>query len=118
MWLADGIVLLMAPRFVMTQIRDVIRQSSRMLRWEAMSIVAGLLLAFAGQGLPYQPLWFITAAGMVCKGTFLTFGPQTWCDRVLDWCSGRDEVDLRFWGVGLCTLAVLLLHALGWIGRT
>jgi hypothetical protein len=26
-------------------------------------------------------------------------------------------VDYRFWGLGLCTLAVLLLHALGWIGN-
>jgi hypothetical protein len=117
-WLADGAALLIAPRFVMTQVRDVVRQSPRMLRWEVMSIVGGLLLFFAGQDLPYQPLWFLTAAGMIGKGLFLTVGRQAWSDRILDWCGTREEVDLRFWGLGLCALAVLLLHALGWIGQS
>jgi hypothetical protein len=26
-------------------------------------------------------------------------------------------VDYRFVGIGLCTLAALLLHALGWLGQ-
>ena len=116
-WLADGIALLIAPRLVMTQVRDVIRQSPSVLRWEVMSIIGGLFLLFAGQNVPSQPFWFITAAGMVCKGTFLTVGPQAWRDRVLAWCEAREDIDLRFWGLGLCALAVFLLHALGWIGR-
>lgn len=117
-WLADGVVLLLVPRTVMTQVRDVVQQSPRLLQWELLSIVAGLFLAFAGRELPYQPLWFITAGGMVGKGLFLTVGPQSWRDRMFAWCEAREDVDLRFWGLGLSSLAVLLLHALGWIGRT
>lgn len=116
-WLADGVVLLLVPRMVMTQVRDAVRRSPKLLQWEMLSIVGGLFLAFAGRELPYQPLWFITATGMVCKGAFLTVGPQMWRDRLFTWCEAREDVDLRFWGLGLCALAVLLLHALGWIGR-
>jgi len=27
------------------------------------------------------------------------------------------DLDYRFVGIGLCTLAALLLHALGWLGQ-
>jgi len=30
----------------------------------------------------------------------------------------REDIDYRFCGLGLCTLAILLLYALGWIGRS
>lgn len=29
-----------------------------------------------------------------------------------------EDIDYRIRGLGLCTLAVLLLYALGWIGRS
>ena len=39
-------------------------------------------------------------------------------DDMAHWCVGREDIDYRFRGLGLCTLAVLLLYALGWIGRS
>ena len=53
---------------------------------------------------------------MVMKGVFLAVGPEEWKQWVVGWCLGREDVDYRFWGLGLCTLALLLLRALGWLG--
>jgi len=47
----------------------------------------------------------------------LWLGPTELRARLLEWCLSREDVDYRFWGLGLCALALLLLHALGWIGR-
>ena len=51
------------------------------------------------------------------KGVFLAMGPEAWRSRLVEWCLNRDDVDYRFVGIGLCTLAALLLHALGWLGQ-
>ncbi|MBX9692017.1 MAG: hypothetical protein K2Z81_06510, partial [Cyanobacteria bacterium] len=63
-----------------------------------------------------HPLWVMTATVMLVKGLFFALGPITWRTRLVEWCLNREEVDYRFVGIGLCTLAVLLLHALGWLG--
>ena len=73
---------------------------------------------FAAQELPYQWLWMVTAGGMITKEAFLSIGTHSWRGPVIDWCGGQEDIDYRFWGLGLCTLAVLLLHALGWVGRS
>lgn len=116
-WLADGITLLVAPRYIITQVCELLRQSPTVLRWEFLAIIAGVFLFFAARDLPYQWLWQMTAGGMVAKGAFLSIGPPSWRKPAIDWCAGREDIDYRFWGLGLCALAVLLLHALGWIGR-
>jgi hypothetical protein len=116
-WLADGIALLLAPRYIIAQVRELVRQSPAVLRCELLAIIGGVFLFFAAQQLPYQWLWMATAGGMVVKGAFLSIGPHSWRGAVIDWCVGREDIDYRFWGLSLCTLAVLLLHALGWIGR-
>ena len=51
-------------------------------------------------------------------GAFLSIETYSWCGPAIDWCVGRAGVDLRFRGLGLCTLAILLLYALGCIGRS
>ena len=53
---------------------------------------------------------------MMIKSLFLLTSPPSWRRLTLEWCLTREEVDYRFWGLGLCTLAILLLHALGWLG--
>ena len=116
-WLADGIVFLVAPRYIITQVRELLQQSPTILRWELLAIIGGLFLFFAAQDLPYPWLWMVTAGGMIAKGTLLSIGPPSWRRPVIKWCVGREDIDYRFWGLGLCALAVLLLHALGWIGR-
>ena len=117
-WLADGIALLVAPRYIITQILELLQQSPAILRWELVAIIGGLFLFFAAQELPYQWLWMVTAGGMIAKGAFLSIGTHSWRGPVIDWYGGREDIDYRFWGLGLCTLAVLLLYALGWIGRS
>jgi hypothetical protein len=116
-WLADGIALLIAPLVVIQRIKETIAQAPGFFRWQILGIVAGVALLWFGLDLAYQPLWTITAIGMVAKGAFLWIGPPALRTRLVDWCLGREAVDYRFWGLGLCALAVLLLHALGWIGR-
>lgn len=117
MWLADGVMLLVAPRFIIDTVRTAIQINSALWRWQLIAVVAGVILLWAGLELRYQPLWACAAGGMVLKGLFLACAPATWRERVVAWSLGREDVDYRFWGLGLCTLAVLLLHALGWIGH-
>ena len=117
-WLANGMALLVAPRFIIAQVRELLQQSPAILRWELLGIIVGIFLYSAAQELPYQSLWMVTAGGMIAKGAFLSIGPHSWRGRVIDWCVGREDVDYRILGLGLCTLAVLLLYALGWIRRS
>jgi uncharacterized protein YjeT (DUF2065 family) len=115
-WMADGVALLLAPRHVITRLREVLTLSPAMLRLEGVAACLGILLLLGTEGLHYQPLWMITGAAMVMKGVFLAVGPEQWKQWVVGWCLEREDVDYRFWGLGLCTLALLLLRALGWLG--
>jgi uncharacterized protein YjeT (DUF2065 family) len=115
-WMADGLALLVAPSHVIARVREVLSLSPRMLRWEGVAASLGILLVIGAQELHYQLLWTIAGLSMLVKGLFLAVGPHQWRHQVLEWCLQREEVDYRFWGLGLCMLAVLLLHALGWVG--
>ena len=116
-WLADGVVLLLSPRYIIAQVREVLQQSPGILRWELLAIFGGALLLVAAKDLPYPWLWMVTAGGMIAKGAFLSIGPSSWRTPVIEWCLEREDIDYRFWGLSLSMLAVLLFHALGWIGR-
>jgi|SRR5215510_3420585 len=117
-WFADGLLLLAVPRFIITHLRETLTESPTLLKWEWLTVLGGGIILVAGQNLVYQPLWMITAGAMIVKGLFLSMGPSEWRTRVLDWCLNREDVDYRFWGLGLCMLAMLLFHALGWIRRS
>jgi hypothetical protein len=112
-WMADGLALLVAPRQVMAQVRDVLAVSPKLLSWEGLAVALGVSLFVGTRGLHYDVLWAVTSGAMVAKGMFLMTGPDRWRQSVLEWCLRRDDVDYRFWG---CALSVLLLHASGWIG--
>jgi uncharacterized protein YjeT (DUF2065 family) len=116
-WLADGLSLLLVPRFMVERLREVIRQQPTIWTWQWLSVVAGAVLLFEAIPLRYQPLWILTALAMLIKGLFLALGPEAWRSRLVEWCLNREDVDYRFVGIGLCTLAALLLHALGWVGQ-
>lgn len=115
-WMADGLALLVAPRHVIARVREFLAGTPAVLRWEIVAVGLGVILLIGTQNLSYQPLWTITGVVMVLKGAFLTLGPEPWRQGVVEWCLRRDEVDYRFVGIGLCTLSILLLHALGWVG--
>ena len=74
-------------------------------------------MRFASQELPYQWLWIVTAEDMIATGAFLSIKTYSWRGPVIDRCAGREDNDYRFRGLDLCALAVLLLYALGLIGR-
>src|SRR5512134_2925477 len=116
-WFADGASLLIAPRTVMDKVRDAAANSPGIFRWQIVTVIAGLALLILGWHLTYRYLWFVTSVGMISKGLLLWLGPAELRGRLVAWCIAREDVDYRFWGLGLCTLAVLLLHALGWIGQ-
>ena len=59
--LADDMALLLAPRYIITQVRELLQQSSAILRWELLAIIGGVFLLFAAQALPYQWLWMVAA---------------------------------------------------------
>ncbi|MEW6245727.1 MAG: hypothetical protein AB1555_03340 [Nitrospirota bacterium] len=115
-WAADGLSLLLAPRHVITRVRAVLAISPAVLRWEALATCLGIVLIVSTKELRYQPLWVITGIAMIAKGLFLATGPEPWRRRILEWCLTREDIDYRFWGLGLCALALLLLDALGWLG--
>jgi hypothetical protein len=52
------------------------------------------------------------------KGAFLSIETRSWRGPANDWCVDLQGINYRFRGLGLCMLAVLLLYALGWIGRS
>lgn len=116
LWIADGLALLVAPRMVIARLREVLTFAPSLHRWELVAAALGALLVMGAQGLRYQPLWIVTGLGMIIKGLLLAVGPTRWRQALLKWCLQREDVDYRFWGLGLCMLAVLLLHALGWLG--
>ena len=116
-WLADGLSLLIAPRPLIDRFREIALRTPGLFRWQALTAAAGIALLVLGFDLAYRPLWILTGMGMVAKGLFLWLGPLALRERMIEWCATREDVDYRLWGLGLCTLAVLLLHALGWIGR-
>ena len=116
-WMADGLVLLGFPLLVIKRIRDSVHQRPQLLRWEAVGIGLGAILLLGTTQLPYQPLWWTTGVAMIMKGCLLTWGPAAWRDPLLQWCFTREAIDYRFFGLWLCMLAVLLLHALGLLNR-
>jgi hypothetical protein len=112
-WCIDGVLLLTVPRWLVMQLRQTLTESPTILHWEWLAVAGGGILLFGGADLAYQPLWFLTAVGMIAKGLFLSLGPWNWRKFVLDWCLSREDVDYRFYGLLLCALAVLMFHALG-----
>ena len=50
-WLADGIALLVAPRYIITQVLELPQQSSAILCWELVATIGGVFLFFAAQEL-------------------------------------------------------------------
>ena len=112
-WMADGLALLSAPLLVIRRLQESLEAAPNLLRWQAIGIGLGLMLLLWSTPLPYQPLWWVTGGAMVIKSCFLTWGPTAWRTPLLSWCFTREAVDYRFFGLWLCTLAVLLLHALG-----
>ncbi len=113
--MADGLFLLVAPKIVIGQLRELLARSPWILNWQTLVAGLGLLLVIGSQGLQFQPLWAIVGSVMIVKGGFLALAPDPVKRQVLDWCLHREDIDYRFWGLGLCTLAMLMLHALGWL---
>ncbi len=116
MWLADGVSLLVAPRLVIDHMHTAIQINTALWPWQLFTVVAGIVLFVARIGLRYQPLWICAAGGMLCKEFFLAFAPAQRRKRLVAWSLAREDVDYRFCGLDLCTLAVLFLHAVGWFG--
>lgn len=116
LWLADGMALLLAPRFVVEQLREALAIRMPLWPWQCFAVVAGILLLWKGSDLPYHALWICAGAGMIGQAAILTVAPATWRDRIVTWLLQREEIDYRFAGLALCLLAVLLLHAIGWVG--
>ena len=112
------VALLVAPCYIITQGRELLQQSLRYCGGSFSRSSEASSCSSPVQELPYQWLWMVTAGGIIAKGAFLSIGTHSWREPVIDWCVGRKDVGYRFWGLGHCALAVLLLHALGWIGRS
>ena len=52
--LADDRAPILAPRYIITHVRELLQQSSAILRWELFSIIGGVFLLFSLQELPCQ----------------------------------------------------------------
>jgi hypothetical protein len=59
-WMADGLALLIAPRHVMTQAREVLAIAPKVLSWEGLAAGLGICLLAGTRGLHYEILWTIT----------------------------------------------------------
>ena len=112
--MADGVALIFTPERVIATVRNSLVSSPGFLRWGGLAAILGLFLLAGTRGIPYQPLWIIVGLSMVAKGVFLYAGSDVWRLRIVKWCLEREPVDYRIWGLGLCTLSILLLDALNW----
>jgi len=116
--LANSIALRVAPCYVITQARELLQQFPAILRWELLPIIGGVFLLFAraGTALPMA----LDGDGRIRdhQGAFLSIETHSRRRPVIDWWVGQAGVDYRFRGLGLCTLAILLLYALGWSRRS
>lgn len=117
LWMADGLALLVAPNRMIVMLKQALSISPGLIKWSVVAGVLGILLLIGGQELAYQPLWGIIAILMIGKGLFLFAAPDAWRQVVIQWCLDREVVDYRFWGLGLCTISMLMLDALGWLGK-
>ncbi len=115
LWMADGLVLLVAPLWTIGQVRPALLISPSLVKWSGVTLAAGLGLLVQASELTFRGLWMITGGAMVAKGAFFLLSDDDTRHSVLQWCLSREAVDYRFWGLRLCTLSVLLLHACGWL---
>ena len=115
LWMADGLALLVAPLWVVGQVKQALSTSPSLLKWSGLTLVGGMILLLQASDLPYQVLWMVTGFAMVAKGGFFLLSNDDMRQSVLQWGLSREAVDYRFWGLGLCTLSLLLIHASGWL---
>ena len=115
LWMADGLALLVAPLWIVGQVRQALSTSPSLAKWSGVTLAAGLVLLLQASELTYQGLWMVTGGLMMAKGGFFLLSDDGTRHSVLQWCLSRDAMDYRFWGLGLCTLSVLLIHACGWL---
>lgn len=113
LWMADGLALLFAPLRMMALLKESLAASPSILNWSVMSAAVGGILLFQVGELPYHPLWLVTGIIMMAKGLFFLLASSEHRLLVVKWCLTREAVDYRFWGLALCTLALLLLDAVG-----
>lgn len=114
LWMADGLALLVAPERMIAMLRQSLIVSPKFLKWGGLAGLLGLALLVGTQSIAYQPLWIIVGLSMVAKGIFLYAGSDLWRISLVKWCLEREPVDYRIWGLGLCTLSILLLDAMNW----
>ena len=115
LWMADGLALLVAPLWIVGQVRQALSTSPSLLKWSGLTLVGGMILLLQASDLPYQVVWMVTGLAMVVKGGFFMLSNDDIRQSVLQWGLSREAVDYRFWGLGLCTLSLLLIHACGWL---
>ena len=113
LWMADGLALLVAPLRIVALVRQALATSPSHATWSMVTLATGLVLLL--QALSYQGLWMVAGLALLVKGGFFLLSDDNTRHAVLAWCLSRDAVDYRFWGLGLCTLSVLLVHASGWL---
>ena len=115
LWMADGLALLVAPLSIVGKVRQALSTSPSLTKWSGLTLVGGMILLLQASDLTYQVLWMVTGFAMVAKGGFFLLSNDETRESVLQWCLSREAVDYRIWGLGLCTLSVLLIHACGWL---
>lgn len=115
LWMADGLALLVAPLRTVALVRQALAASPSQATWSMVTLATGLVLLLQASELSYQGLWMVAGLAMLAKGGFFLLSDDNTRHAVLAWCLSRDAVDYRFWGLGLCALSVLLVHASGWL---
>ena len=113
LWMVDGLALLIAPLRMVALLEESLVASPAIMNWSGLSAVLGVILLVEGGELSYYPLWLIVGLAMLGKGIFFLWASDEQRVMVLRWCLKREVVDYRFWGLGLCTLSLLLLDSVG-----
>ena len=113
LWMADGLALLLVPLRMIALLKESLVSSPSIVSWSGLSLALGIILLIEGGELSYHPLWLIIGLAMLGKGIFFLWASDEQRSVALQWCLKREAVDYRFFGLGLCTLSLLLLNAVG-----
>ena len=57
LWMADGLALLVAPLWIVGQVRQALSTSPSLAKWSGLTLVGGMILLLQASDLIYPAVW-------------------------------------------------------------
>jgi hypothetical protein len=112
MWFSLGMGLIIAQAWSIEILERLISDDFRLFVLAQLGIVVSLALIIGTTGFPFRVFWIIVGVVGILKGLFLTWGPISKREAVLDWFVKRPFWEYRLYGMMLVGLATALACSL------